>query len=246
VAMIKNILARIIALWAIIVFFLSLLVVDLIVLYANRKPEPKRSKFLQPVYQNWLTLFFILTGVRRKFVGKEHFNKKEAFVIVCNHRSLMDPPLSSPGIPEANKTIAKIEMAKIPVFNILYKSGSVLVDRKSDASRKKSYLRMKEVLNMGIHMCIYPEGTRNKTKEPLRTFHDGAFRLAVDAKKRIMPTVIFNTEKVMPNNKTFYYWPSKVEMHFLPPISTENKTSQQVREEVFEVMKNYYVQHKPR
>ena len=242
--MIKNILARIIAVWAILVFIISLIVVDIIVLFGNRYPEPKRSHFLQPVYQRWMDIFFILTGVRRIFVGKEHFSKKEAFVIVCNHRSLLDPPLSSPGIPEANKTIAKIEMAKIPVFNILYKSGSVLVDRKSDASRKQSYLRMKEVLNMGLHMCIYPEGTRNKTKEPLRTFHDGAFRLAVDAKKRIMPAVIFNTEKVMPNNKTFYYWPSKVEMHFLPPISTENKTSQQVREEVYEIMKDYYLNNK--
>jgi 1-acyl-sn-glycerol-3-phosphate acyltransferase len=103
---------------------------------------------------------------------------------------------------------------------------------------------MKEILNMGMHMCIYPEGTRNKTKEPLRQFHDGAFRLAVDSGKRVMPTVIFNTEKVMPIHKTFYFWPSKVEMHFLPPISTEGKTTEAVKEEVYQIMHNYYLQHK--
>jgi 1-acyl-sn-glycerol-3-phosphate acyltransferase len=191
-----------------------------------------------------MDIFFILTGVRRVFKGKSYFNKKEAFVIVCNHNSLLDPPLSSPGIPEPNKTIAKIEMSRIPLFGVLYKSGSVLVDRKSEESRKQSYIKMRKVLEMGLHMCIYPEGTRNKTREPLSKFHDGAFRLAVDAKKRIMPAVIFNTPAVMPSNKPFYYWPAKVEMHFLPPISVEGKTATQLKEEVFEMMKAYYLEHR--
>lgn len=241
--MLKNILGRLFALWAIIVFVPSLIVTVLFIAPTVNWPEPRRAKYLQPIYQRWLTFFFIMTGVKRVFKGKEHFNKSEAFVIVCNHRSLMDPPLSSPGIPEPVKTIAKIEMTKIPIFNILYRSGSVLVDRKSETSRKQSYLRMKEVLQMGIHMCIYPEGTRNKSKEPLRPFHDGAFKLAVESGKRIMPAVIFNTEKVLPHNKTFYYWPTKVEMHFLPPVSTANKTTQEVKEEVYSIMKEYYIKH---
>src|SRR5439155_14872246 len=109
----------------------------------------------------------------------------------------MDVPLTSPGIPGANKTIAKIEMARIPLFGMIYKRGSVLVDRKSEESRRKSFNKMKEVLQMGMHMCIYPEGTRNKTNEPLQRFHDGAFRLAVETKKDIMPAVIFYTNKVL-------------------------------------------------
>jgi 1-acyl-sn-glycerol-3-phosphate acyltransferase len=242
--MVKNILGRLFALWAILMFVPSLIVTVLFIAPTVNWPEPRRSKYLQPIYQRWMTFFFFITGVRRVFKGKEHFTKKEAFVIVCNHRSLMDPPLSSPGIPEPNKTIAKIEMMKIPVFNVLYRSGSVLVDRKSEASRKQSYLKMREVLEMGIHMCIYPEGTRNKTKEPLRQFHDGAFKLAVETQKRIMPAVIFNTEKVLPPNKPFYFWPAKVEMHFLPPISTANKSVQEIKAEVYTVMQNYYTQHK--
>ena len=90
-------------------------------------------------------------------------------------------------------------------------------------------------------MCIYPEGTRNKTKEPLQRFHDGAFRLAVDAQKAIIPALIFNTAKVLPR-KTFFFWPVKVEMHFLPQIEVTNKTVQQVKQEAFEIMKTYYLQ----
>lgn len=154
----------------------------------------------------------------------------------------MDPPISSPSIPGPNKTIAKIEMAKIPIFGIIYRRGAVLVDRKNEESRRASYGKMKEVLEQGLHMCIYPEGTRNKTKEPLQRFQDGAFRLAIDTKKEIIPAVIFNTAKAMPR-KTFFYWPTVVEMHFLEPISVADKTVTQVKEEAFQIMRDYYVKH---
>lgn len=155
----------------------------------------------------------------------------------------MDVPLSSPAIPGPNKTIAKIEMARIPVFGTIYKAGSVLVDRKSEQSRKKSYTKMRQVLAMGLHMCIYPEGTRNKTTQPLTRFQDGAFKLAVDTGKSIIPAVIFNTNKVMPRNKIFFIWPRPVEMHFLAPLSPVNKTVDQLKQEAFEIMKDYYVRN---
>jgi 1-acyl-sn-glycerol-3-phosphate acyltransferase len=238
----KNILARIMAVWAMIVFISSMFIILIPILICGIFKEPKRSHFLQPLFQLWMTFFFVFSGVRRKFVGRKNFNGK-TYIVVCNHNSLLDPPLSSPGIPEANKTIAKIEMAKIPLFGLIYKRGSVLVDRKNDESRKQSYADMKKVLEMGLHMCIYPEGTRNKTTEPLQRFHDGAFRLAVDTNTPVIPSLLFHTKKVMPSNKTFYFWPHPVEMHFLPPVSPAGKSIQELKEEVFEIMKTYYLQH---
>ena len=242
-SLIKNILGRIFAIWGIIMFVLSMLIVVLPIWIMGLWPEPKRSRLLQPVFMCWMKFFFTVTGVRRKFKGREQFDGDEAFIVVCNHNSLLDPPLSSPGIPEANKTIAKIEMAKIPLFGLIYKRGSVLVDRKNDESRKQSYTRMKEVLNMGLHMCIYPEGTRNKTQEPLARFHDGAFKLAIETQKRILPTLLFNTKKVLPPGKSFFFWPHTIEMHFLPPVEVKDKTAQEVKDEVFNIMKDYYVHH---
>jgi 1-acyl-sn-glycerol-3-phosphate acyltransferase len=185
--------------------------------------------------------FFVLTGVKRIFKGKEHFKKGENYIVICNHRSFMDVPLSSPGIPGANKTIAKAGMAKIPLFGLIYKSGSVLVDRKSEQSRKASYTKMKEVLQMGLHMCLYPEGTRNKTNEPLQRFHDGAFKLAVETQKQIIPAVIFYTNIVLPRNKTFYFWPHKVEMHFLEAVPVKDRMAEDIKQEAFEKIRDYYV-----
>ncbi len=174
-------------------------------------------------------------------MGLEWFEKEKSYVVICNHNCFMDVPLSSCGIPVPNRTIAKAEMAKIPLFNVIYRGGSVLVDRKSESSRKRSYIQMRKVLNYGLTMCIYPEGTRNKGNVPMQPFHEGAFRLAVDSKKSILPAVLFNTIKVMPRNKTFYFWPHPVEMHFLAPIPSIGKTVEQLKQEAFEVMQNYYV-----
>lgn len=237
---IKEILGRVFAVWVAIVFVGSLLIIAIPIWIAGLLKEPKKTIFVFKIFKIWMKFFFVFSGVRRIIKGREHFKKNENYVVVCNHNSFMDVPLSSVAIPPPNKTIAKAEMAKIPIFGIIYKSGSVLVNRKSEESRRKSFLKMKTVLEMGMNMCIYPEGTRNKTSLPLQRFHDGAFKLAVETKKQIIPSVIFYTAKVLPR-KTFFFWPHKVEMHFLPAVPVENKTSQQLKEEVFEIMKNYLV-----
>ena len=239
---VKNILGRVFALWAILVFvvtlFIFLLPIGLSVLW----PEPKRSRIAYFFWSGWMGTFLPLSGIWRVVKGKQHFKKGQNYVVICNHNSLLDPPVSSPTIPGPNKTIAKIEMAKIPIFGIIYRRGAVLVDRKSEESRRASYGKMKEVLAQGLHMCIYPEGTRNKSREPLQRFHDGAFRLAKDTGKAIIPAVIFNTANAMPR-KTFFFWPTVVEMHFLEPIGVEGKTVQQLKEEAFTTIRDYYVAH---
>jgi len=153
----------------------------------------------------------------------------------------MDVPLTTPFIPGPNKTIAKIEISRVPIFGLIYKRGSILLDRKSKDSRKESFRKMKQVLAMGLHMCIYPEGTRNKTSEPIKAFHDGAFSLAIDTKKPLLPTLLFNTKKVLPPEKKFYFWPSKMEIHFLPAIYVlPNDTVETLKQKVFIIMSEHY------
>jgi 1-acyl-sn-glycerol-3-phosphate acyltransferase len=241
---IKNILGRIFAFWALIIFIITMLLFFIPIWAVGLWKEPKRTILFRKISGVWMRIFFLLTGIRISLKGKNNFKKNEDYVVVCNHNSFMDVPLTTPFIPGANKTIAKIEMAKIPLFGLIYQRGAVLVDRKSEESRKNSYIKMKEVLDMGLHMCIYPEGTRNKTNQPLQRFHNGAFKLAVDAGKPILPAVIFNTAKVLPVNKSFFFWPVKIKMHFLEPIPAGTQTMEQLKEKVFAVMQEYYVNNK--
>jgi len=240
----KNIFGRIIALWALIVFAISMLIILLPLWVIGLWKEPSRSYKMHGIYRTWMRIFFFLSGIRLKVKGVDNFQNGENYVVVYNHNSFVDVFVSVPFMPGANKTIAKIEMSRIPLFGMVYKRGSVLVDRKNEESRKKSYLQMKEVLSMGLHMCIYPEGTRNKTNQPLQRFHDGAFRLAMDSGKSILPGVIFDSSKVLPK-KTFFWWPGKVELHYLPPVSPQNFSSaENLKQHVFNLMKEYYVSNK--
>lgn len=241
----KNIFARIFAFWALIVFVITMLPVALLMWVIGILQEPKKTKIFRITSKLWMRIFFFATGCRLKIIGKENFEPGKVYIVICNHNSLMDVPLSTPFIPGANKTIAKAEMAKIPVFGLIYKRGSILVDRNDKNSRRDSFKKMKEVLNLGMHMCIYPEGTRNKTQLPLKEFHDGAFKLAVENETDILPALIFNTKKVLPSGKAFFFWPSKMELHFLPPVPvTKFENFEILKQKLHRIMSDYYSLHK--
>ena len=68
---IKNILARIFALWALVVFAGTLLIIILPAWLISFQSEPKRTISLFKIFIVWMKAFFVLTGVRRIFKGKE-------------------------------------------------------------------------------------------------------------------------------------------------------------------------------
>lgn len=240
---IKNILARILALWAMISFMVTFLIVFIPSMISWLIPDPKGQVYFIGIARVWMNVWLRLVGCPFKIRGKENFKPGQSYIVTCNHNSLLDVPLSSPYIPGGNKTIARSDFVKVPLFGFYYMKGSVLVNRKDDKSRRESFDKMKAVLKKGIHMCIYPEGTRNRTTEPLKKFHDGAFKLAVETNTAIIPAVIFNTKKVLPVHKTFWFWPGKIEMHFLEAIPVDSKTTEQLKEITFHTMKEYFLQH---
>ncbi len=237
---IKNIFARIWATWGLISFTLTFLIIFIPSMLSHLMKNPGAQYYFIKVSKRWMNCWLFLIGCPVKVTGKEQFSTASASVIVFNHNALLDVPLSAPYVPGPNKTIAKASFAKVPLFGSFYKRGSVLVDRKNDKSRVKSFDNMKKTLASGMHMCIYPEGTRNRTSEPLKPFYDGAFKLAVATKKDIIPCVIIGTKKAMPINKSFYLLPTRLKMHFLPAFSSENISVAELKEKVFNAMRDYY------
>ena len=237
-----NIFGKVWAVWGLLSFVVTFLIIFLPSMVAYLIPGKKGQDYFIWVSRCWMRTWLYMIGCPLTVNGKQNFNKGRAYVIVYNHNALLDVPLSAPFVPGGNKTIAKASFAKVPVFGLFYKRGSVLVDRNDNQSRRKSYEDMRKVLREGMHMCIYPEGTRNRTAEPLKPFYDGAFKLAVDAQKDVMPCVIFGTKKATPINKGLYLMPTRLRMHFLPPVSSKNINPGELKDKVFEIMKAHYVQ----
>jgi 1-acyl-sn-glycerol-3-phosphate acyltransferase len=237
-----DLFGRIWAIWGIILFVATMLIFLFpFLLFSYFQKEPRKTNRFVRFSRTWMAVFLTGIGCPLRIRGKEKFRNGETYIVVCNHNSLIDVPVSSPGIPGGNKTIAKTSFAKVPLFGMLYRTGSVLVDRNSETSRRESFTKMKETLDMGLHMCLYPEGTRNKTDQPLKSFHNGAFRLAVSTGRPIIPALIFNSRKVMPANKTFFLRPHRLAMHFLDPIPVgPDDTAESLKERVFTIMEAYY------
>jgi 1-acyl-sn-glycerol-3-phosphate acyltransferase len=238
---VKNISGRIWALWGLITFLITFLIIFIPSMLSHLMDDPKGQKYFIAVSKIWMNIWLFLIGCPVKVSGKENFKPGEAYIVVFNHNALLDVPLSAPYVPGANKTIAKASFAKIPLFGLFYSRGSVLVDRKNEKSRSRSFDAMKKVLAGGMHMCIYPEGARNRTNEPIKPFYDGAFKLAVVAKKDIIPCVITGTKKAMPINKRFFLMPVRLKMQFLPAEPWSNKTVTELKEKVYSEMVKVYV-----
>jgi 1-acyl-sn-glycerol-3-phosphate acyltransferase len=236
-----NLFGRIWAIWALLSFVITFLIIFIPSMVSYLIPGNKGQDYFIGVSRIWMRSWLYMIGCPLTVKGKENFKKGEAYVIVYNHNALLDVPLSAPFVPGGNKTIAKSSFAKVPIFGWFYKRGSVLVDRNDTRSRAKSFEAMRNVLRSNMHMCIYPEGTRNRTNEPLKPFFDGAFKLAVDTKKMVIPTVIFGTKEAMPIHKGLFVMPTRLKMHFLPPVSSEGMKASELKDKVFEIMKEHYI-----
>ncbi len=241
--LVKNIIARTLAIWALLMFVYTMFIFLWFYLLCFFIPDPFKTGYHRRVSQMWMYLFLFLTGCSYRVKGEEVFKGMPNAVIVCNHNSLIDIPISTPFLPRANKTIAKKSFIYVPLFGWIYQFATVVVDRKDHNSRKESFDKMVNVLDNGLDMLIYPEGTRNKTTEPLKSFYDGAFKLSVETQKPIIPVVILNTKKILPARPILYFTPGKIVMHILPAIYPQGHTKDSLKQAVYDVMAKYYLEN---
>lgn len=240
----KEIFARIWAVWGLVSFLATFLIIFIPSMLTYLVKGNKGQYIFIIISKIWMKVWLTLIGCSFRVKGLEHFEKNKPYIITVNHNTLLDVPVTCPFIPGANKTIAKKSFTKIPLFGLFYRRGSVLVDRNDARSRVESFNAMKQVLTRGMMMCIYPEGTRNRTKDSLKPFYDGAFKLSIETSVAIIPALLFNTNKAMPNNKIMYLLPTKLEMHFLTSILPNQTSPKELKEKVFDVMLNYYDENK--
>ena len=187
----------------------------------------------------WSWIFSMLTFIRYRFYGRENFRKGQSYIYVSNHTSFLDIPGIRMIIPGQFRPLAKKELKKIPVFGWIAQAATIIVDRSSPESRKKSIDRLKKALKDGLSILIFAEGTQNRTRELLQPFHDGAFRIAVDTQQPILPMVVIGAGKLMPPG-TIDLKPGKIRIYVGEEISTAGLTTRDItdlKQKTFGVMK---------
>jgi 1-acyl-sn-glycerol-3-phosphate acyltransferase len=160
-----------------------------------------------------------ILGIRLDSSGIERIDKKESYVFMANHLSLIDGPLLFMIIPQFARVLLKKEAFRIPVIGLAMKAvGFVSVDRKGLKGGKKSIDRATRVIKeKGFSFLIFPEGTRSRDGK-LQPFKRGGFFLAVNSQVPIFPVSIRGSYALLPKG-SFFAKKGKVGVMFHPPVS---------------------------
>lgn len=218
-------------LWALyaVILFLVLMTLSVPVLLFNMIVTPGTRALRRNIwylYHAFTPVFLTLVGIRLRVEGREHLDPKQSYVIVGNHCSSLDFILNAHSFPGVFRFLAKQELQKIPVFGWVVKKMCLIVDRSSAMSRARSVVALKQQLAEGWSIFIYPEGSRNRTEEPLGHFHDGAFRIAIQTGAPLAVQTLVNISDITSNGAGL--WPGTVRVVWEMPIPTEGMKGEDV------------------
>ncbi len=162
----------------------------------------------------------VATGVTVKLHGLENL-PAGASVITPNHASHYDIAALLGYLPGNNRFAAKKELFREPVLGLAMNTlGMVPIDRDDPAKSIERLNRLKAKGHAAFSLVMFPEGTRSM-EEGLQPFKKGAFALAIQMQRPIVPIAIHGTSGVMPRGKYLSIRPGTVVLEVLPPISTE-------------------------
>lgn len=202
-------------------FFIALVLFVPFYLIALTLAEKPRLEMMYATNRVGLRIWSWLCFIRVRIEGKATWSPPP--LIVGNHCNMLDMAVCAIACEHAVKVLAKQEFTRIPVLGFLFRSIAVLVARDSPESRQRSVAALRVAMDAGWPVFIFPEGTRNRSPEPLQMFRDGPFRFAIDAQAPIQPFVQLNMRSAQRLN-TLLFQPATVTFRWLPPIPTTGLT----------------------
>lgn len=147
------------------------------------------------------------SGLKVIIEGRENI-PDEPVLYASNHSSMIDPYFVGHAI---NKQLGAVIAGdlwfeRVPVIAPWFKSiGCVFVDRKNPRKGIKGINQAIENMKKGHSMLLFPEGEITKiiSHESVGPFHTGGMKIALKAKKPIIPMAIIGSEKVYEAHEVF-------------------------------------------
>lgn len=173
-------------------------------------------------------------GIRVEISGLEHVPVDRQCIFMCNHVSNLDPPVVLPLLPGRSSVLLKKELMRIPILGTAMRMGKfVPVERGSrrDAAQA-SVAAAADALRSGLHILVFPEGTRSKDGR-LAAFKKGPFFLAQQTQAPIIPIALSGTEKMM-RKGSIAITPGVARVELLPAIEP---TQYETREELLKAVR---------
>jgi 1-acyl-sn-glycerol-3-phosphate acyltransferase len=137
-------------------------------------------------------------GIKIEMAGLENIPPGRSCIFMSNHVSNLDPPVVLPLLPGRSSVLLKKELMNIPILGKAMRLAKfVPVERghRRDAAQA-SVEAAADALRSGLHILVYPEGTRSRDGR-LSTFKKGPFFLAQETQAPIVPIALSGTQTMM-------------------------------------------------
>jgi 1-acyl-sn-glycerol-3-phosphate acyltransferase len=137
-------------------------------------------------------------GIKIEISGLENIPAGRSCIFMSNHVSNLDPPVVLPLLPGRSSVLLKKELMSIPLLGRAMRLAKfVPVERghRRDAAQA-SVEAAADALHSGLHILVYPEGTRSLDGR-LSTFKKGPFFLAMETQAPIVPIALSGTQTMM-------------------------------------------------
>ncbi|MDR2301255.1 MAG: 1-acyl-sn-glycerol-3-phosphate acyltransferase [Deltaproteobacteria bacterium] len=230
------------ALWYLTIFTVLTIVSGLVCLVVSLFSK-KIARFITG--QVWAYIVLWPAFIKVELVsGREYLPdpKTGGFIVFANHRSLLDIPTVAKATGRDFSWVAKAALGKIPIFGWVLRRTHMLVDRGGSADAAKQMLHEASLrLENGEIMAIFPEGTRNKTGEPILPFKKGAFILAKHTGAPLIPLAILNSGNLWPSG-AYVPKPGLIRVAIGEPLKVEAGTNLvALAAKAHEAMKDLYL-----
>ena len=193
-----------------------------VLIWALTAPFDRRRRLLHRFTCFWASLYTWLNPAWPvRIEGRQRVRHGEAYVMVANHLSLLDI-LVLFRLFTHYKWVSKIENFRVPFIGWNMRLNRYIELRRGDrASVVKMMKACRETLDAGSSIMMFPEGTRSPTGR-MRAFKAGAFELALDARRPILPIVIQGTSDALPKRGFVLRGRHPITVNILPERPSES------------------------
>jgi 1-acyl-sn-glycerol-3-phosphate acyltransferase len=199
----------------------------------------KGGNIIYQICKTWAWIWYLLIGIRHKEIYEAPHDTSKQYIFVGNHASYIDIPPIVLIAHQPLRVLGKYEMVKIPVFGWIYRAAVILVDRSNSETRSKSVRALKAAIKNNISIFIFPEGTFNESASPLKSFFDGAFRIAIETQTPIKPVLLVDTLSRLHYHSIFSLTPGRNRVVFLEVVPVNGLTLSDIpdlKNKVYELM----------
>ena len=232
--------------YALITFVAIMLLIFPFVIISSFFGPIKGGNMVMRCCRVWADIWFLIIFIWHKKIVEVVHDKKRPYIFVTNHISYLDSAMIPKAYRQPIRPLGKVEMSKVPVFGFIYKNAIVTVDRSSAANRANSIRLLKSIINKGISVLVFPEGTFNMGTTPLKEFYDGAFRLAIETQTPIKPVLYLDAYRRMPYESLFKMTPGRNRILYLEEISVAGYSIEdldKLKEEVYAIMEKKLIEY---